>query len=78
MKPWRKRTSEIQEESPIIQIGEDVKISMLESDPNILGDLYKNCKDVKEKIRYAALYAVSRGNDVRTIADIIAVEESTV
>jgi transposase len=51
---------------------------MLESDSNILGDLYKNCKDAKEKIRYEALYAVSRGNDVKTVADIIAVEESTV
>ncbi len=53
-------------------------INMLESDPNILGDLYKNCKDAKEKIRYAALYAVSRGDDVRTVADIIAVKESMV
>ncbi len=51
---------------------------MLENDSNILGDLYKNCKDPKEKIRYAALYAVSRGRDVRTVADIMDVEESTV
>ncbi len=51
---------------------------MLESDSNTLGDLYKNCKDAKEKIRYEALYAVSRGNDIKTVADIIAVEESTV
>ncbi len=51
---------------------------MLESDSDTLGDLYKNCKDAKEKIRYAALYAVSRGNDIKTVADIIAVEESTV
>jgi hypothetical protein len=33
----------------------------LEGDSNILGDLYKNYKDAKEKIRYEALYAVSRG-----------------
>ena len=51
---------------------------MLECDSNILGDLYKNCKDAREKIRYAALYAVSRGRDVRNVADIVAVEESTV
>jgi transposase len=51
---------------------------MLESDSNILGDLYKTCKDSKEKIRYEALYAVSRGNDVKTVANIIAVEESTI
>ena len=51
---------------------------MLEGDSNILGDLYKNCKDVKEKIRYEALYAVSRGKPVKDVADIIAVEESTV
>ncbi len=51
---------------------------MLEGDTNVLGDLYKNCKDAKEKIQYAALYAVSRGNNVKTVADIIAVEESTI
>jgi transposase len=51
---------------------------MLENDSNVLGDLYKTCKDAKEKIRYEALYAVSRGNNVKTVAEIIAVEESTV
>lgn len=51
---------------------------MLDGDSNVLGDLYRNCKDAKEKIRYAALYAVSRGKDVRTVADIVDVEESTV
>ena len=51
---------------------------MLEGDSNILGDLYKDCKDAKEKIRYAALYAVSRGKAVRTVAEIIDVEESTI
>lgn len=51
---------------------------MLEHDSNILGDLYRNCKEAKEKIRYQALYAVSRGNDVKTVANIIAVEESTI
>jgi len=51
---------------------------MLEGDTDILGDLYKNCKDAKEKIRYQALFAVSRGNNVKNVANIIAVEESTV
>jgi transposase len=51
---------------------------MLEGDSNILGDLYKNCKDAKEKIRYAALYAVSRGKSVNVVAEIIDVEESTI
>ncbi len=53
-------------------------MTMLEGDSKILGDLYKSCKDIKEKIRYEALYAVSRGNNVKIVADIIAVEESTV
>ncbi len=52
--------------------------TMLEGDSGILGGLYKTCKDAKEKIRYAALYAVSRGNSVKAVANIIAVEESTV
>ena len=51
---------------------------MLEDDSNNLCDLYRNCKDAKEKIRYAALYAVSRGNTVKIVANIVAVEESTV
>ncbi len=51
---------------------------MLENDSDILKDLYKNCKDVKEKLRYEALYAVSREKNVATIADILDVEESTV
>ncbi len=53
-------------------------MTMLESDVDILGGLYKNCKNQKEKIRYETLYAVSKGKDVRTVADIIAVEESTI
>ena len=51
---------------------------MLENDSNILGELYRNCKDVKEKVRYSALYAVSRGRSVKDVADFIEVEESTV
>jgi len=51
---------------------------MLENDSNILKELYKKCKDAKEKLRYGALYAVSRGKNVVIIADILAVEESTV
>ncbi len=52
--------------------------NMLEGDSNVLGGLYRNCKDAREKIRYAALYAISRGNNVKNVANIIAVEESTV
>lgn len=51
---------------------------MLEKDSNTLRYLYKICEDATEKIRYEALYAVSRGNTVETVANIIAVEESTV
>ena len=51
---------------------------MLENDSSILKDLYKTCKDAKEKLRFGALYAVSRGKSVVIIADILAVEESTV
>jgi transposase len=51
---------------------------MLEDDSDILKELYKDCKDAKEKIRYAALYAVSRGRSIRDTADFIDVEESTV
>jgi predicted transcriptional regulator len=51
---------------------------MLENDSNVLGDLYKTREDPKEKIRYEALYAVSRGKDVKTVAEIIDVKKSTV
>jgi putative transposase len=51
---------------------------MLEEDSNTLKDLYKNCKDAKEKLRYEALYAASRGKSVVIIADILDVEESTI
>jgi len=51
---------------------------MLEDDSNTLGDLYRTCEDVREKIRYEALYAVSRGKSVKSVADIIDVEESTI
>ncbi len=51
---------------------------MLESDSNTLKDLYKNCKDGREKLRYGALYAVSRGKSVAIIADVLDIEESTV
>jgi hypothetical protein len=39
---------------------------MLENDSNILGDLCKTYKDSKEKIKYVALYAISRGKEVKT------------
>ena len=51
---------------------------MLENDSNTLKELYRNCKDAKEKLRYEALYVVSRGKNVVIIAEILNVEESTV
>ena len=51
---------------------------MLEDDSNTLRELYRNCKDAREKLRYGALYAVSRRKSVATIADVLDVEESTV
>ena len=56
--------------SLLLTLPPNLDLTMLESDFDILGDLYKTCKDAKEKIRYAALYAVSRGKDVMTVADI--------
>ena len=52
--------------------------SMLENDSNTLRERYRNCKDAKEKLRYGALYAVSRGKSVAIIAGVLDVEESTV
>lgn len=51
---------------------------MLENDSNTLKHLYKTCQDATEKIRYEALYAVSRGFTVEIVANMIDVEESTV
>jgi len=48
--------------------------TMLEGDSDILGGLYKNCKDAREKIRYEALCVVSRGKRVENVAEIIDVE----
>jgi putative transposase len=51
---------------------------MLENDSNTLRELYRNCKDMKEKIRYTTLYAISRGFSVAEAAKFVDVEESTV
>ena len=51
---------------------------MLEEDRDILYKSYKECKDYKEKIRYQALYAVSRNIEVKEVAVVIDVEESTI
>jgi transposase len=51
---------------------------MLENDADTLKHLYKTCQDATEKIRYEALYALSRGFTVETVANMIDVEESTV
>ena len=51
---------------------------MLEEDLNTLRTKYKECKDATEKLRYGALYAVSRGKSVNAIAEILDVERSTI
>lgn len=51
---------------------------MLEEDREQLQKLYVECKDYKEKIRYAALYAVSRGKSVAESSEFLDVEESTI
>ena len=51
---------------------------MLEIDSSILKDFYRSCKNAKEKLRYGALYVVSRRKSVVIIADVLDVEESTV
>ncbi len=51
---------------------------MLEEDRDILYKSYKESKDPNEKIRYQALYAVSRNFSVTDVAGFIDVEESTI
>lgn len=51
---------------------------MLEEDRDILHKRYSECKDYKEKIRYQALYGVSRNLSVIDIAAVLDVEESTI
>ena len=51
---------------------------MLEEDVDTLRTKYKECKDATEKLRYGALYAVSRGKNINAIAEILDVERSTI
>ncbi len=51
---------------------------MLEEDRDILYKSYKEYKDYKEKLRYQALYAVSRDFSIKEVAGVIDVEESTI
>ena len=51
---------------------------MLEEDRDLLSKLYYECKDYKEKIRYQALYAISRNFSVEDAAAFVDVEESTI
>ncbi len=51
---------------------------MLEEDSENLRNLYKKCKDAKEKIRYLALYNVSRGKEVTEIAEMLDVDRSMI
>ena len=51
---------------------------MLEGDRDVLHKQYTECKDYKEKIRYQALYAISRNFSVEDTAAFLDVEESTV
>lgn len=39
---------------------------------------YCECKDYKEQVRYQALYAVSKNSDVKDVAIVIDVDESTI
>lgn len=51
---------------------------MFEEDTETLRTLYKECKESNEKLRYQALYAVSRGKSINAIAEIMDVERSTI
>lgn len=51
---------------------------MFEEDREELHKLYQETKEGKEKIRYAALYAVSRGISVSESSRVLDVEESTI
>lgn len=47
-------------------------------DSNLLNELAKSCKDAKERERLRALYAVSIGHPVQTVAQIFSVDEATI
>lgn len=51
---------------------------MLEEDSATLRELAKSCREAKERERLRALYALSIGQPVKTVADIFCVDESAV
>lgn len=51
---------------------------MLEGDEQALKELAIRCKDAKEKPRYLALHALSKGHSVPLVSEIFCVDESTI
>lgn len=51
---------------------------MLEGDEQALRELAICCKDAKEKPRYLALHALSKGHSVPLVSEIFCVDESTI
>lgn len=51
---------------------------MLEEDEPLLRQYAKECRDVKEAIRYYALHAISRGKSITDTAELFLVERQTV
>lgn len=51
---------------------------MFEGDEQALLELVVACKDTKEKVRYLALHAISKGYDTTTVSEIFCVDESTI
>ncbi|MEM2956854.1 MAG: IS630 family transposase [Candidatus Jordarchaeaceae archaeon] len=50
----------------------------LQGDEGLLRTLAKKCKDAREKIRYLALHAISKGYTVSLVAEIFCVDEATI
>ncbi len=51
---------------------------MFEKDEQALRELAAACKDAKEKVRYLALHAISKGYVASTVSEIFCVDESTI
>ncbi|MEM3564636.1 MAG: helix-turn-helix domain-containing protein [Candidatus Jordarchaeaceae archaeon] len=50
----------------------------LQGDKGLLQMPAKKCKDAREKIRYLALHAISKGYTVSLVAEIFCVDEATI
>jgi transposase len=50
----------------------------LQGDEGLLRTLAKKCKDTREKIRYLALHALSKGYTVSLVAEVFCVDEATI